>query len=121
VPGLGPVARPRSSTERAAGRTGARAVPGQRSEPSPGERLNSERCPHRLGGASAHQEGYFTHLPASGRPVAEEAVMATVDYASIVREGYQAFDAKDVERFLGLTLPDGKVTLVPFGLTLRAC
>ena len=44
--------------------------------------------------------------------------MGTVDYASIVREGYQAFDAKDVERYSGLILPDGKVTVVPFGMVL---
>jgi steroid delta-isomerase-like uncharacterized protein len=44
--------------------------------------------------------------------------MANIDYASIVRENYEAFNAKDIERAAAVVLPDCRVTSVALGATL---
>jgi steroid delta-isomerase-like uncharacterized protein len=41
--------------------------------------------------------------------------MATVDLAAIVRQLYDAFNAKDMKRIMSLAQPDARATNVPFG------
>jgi steroid delta-isomerase-like uncharacterized protein len=45
--------------------------------------------------------------------------MATVDNTSIVRQMYEAFNDRDLDRFESFTVPDARSTLVPFGIKLR--
>lgn len=44
--------------------------------------------------------------------------MTTTDNASLVREAYAAFNAKDLSRMKAVIVPDGKMQSVPFGSTL---
>lgn len=47
--------------------------------------------------------------------------MATLDNAAILREAYEAWNKKDLERVASFSAPDARMTIVPFGskLTLR--
>lgn len=44
--------------------------------------------------------------------------MASIDNAAVVREVYDAFNAREIDRLAGLAYPDAQVTLVPFGQVL---
>lgn len=48
-------------------------------------------------------------------PKHQEVVMATVDNASIVRQLYEAFNERDLDRYAALTAPEARMTVVPFG------
>jgi len=44
--------------------------------------------------------------------------MATLDNAAIVREAYEAWNAKDMDRVVSYATPDARMTNVPFGAKL---
>lgn len=46
--------------------------------------------------------------------------MATVDNAAILREVYEAWNKKDLERVASFSMPDTRVTVVPFGSKMTA-
>jgi predicted ester cyclase len=41
--------------------------------------------------------------------------MATLDLATIVRQSYEAFDSKDLDRMMSFAKPDARTLNVPFG------
>jgi ketosteroid isomerase-like protein len=44
--------------------------------------------------------------------------MARTDNAALVREMYEAFNRKDVERYTSYSAADARMTVVPFGVTI---
>lgn len=44
--------------------------------------------------------------------------MASIDSSALVREAYDAFNAKDLERARSVNAPGGRALLVPFGQTV---
>jgi predicted ester cyclase len=51
----------------------------------------------------------------------QEVAMATLDNAAILREVYEAWNKKDLDRVASYAAPDARITVVPFGskMTVR--